>query len=77
MRCFFHFVSCNDSIRDADGLEVADLDQALEDAVETLQSLAREDEEAAATWKDWRLEVCDAAGTVLFSISLDQPASVH
>ena len=77
MRCFFHFVSESESLRDPEGLEVADIDQTLEDAVETLQSLAREDEEAAATWKDWRLEVCDAAGTVLFSISLDQPASVH
>ncbi len=77
MRCFFHFVNCQESMRDTEGLEVADIDQALEDAVETLQSLAREDEEAAATWMDWRLEVCDAAGTVLFSISLDQPVAVH
>ncbi len=55
MRCFFHFVNCQESMRDTEGLEVADIDQALEDAVETLQSLAREDEEAAATWTDWRL----------------------
>jgi hypothetical protein len=77
MRCFFHFVSDHDSMRDPEGLEVADIDQALEDAVESLQSLTREDEEAAATWSDWRLEVCDGAGTVLFSISLDQSVTVH
>lgn len=77
MRCFFHFVNCQDSMRDTEGLEVADVDQALEDAVETLQSFAREDEEAASTWKDWRLEVCDAAGTVLFSVSLDRSVTVY
>ena len=77
MRCFFHFVNGQESMRDPEGLEVADIDQALEDAVETLQSLAREDEEAAAIWSDWSLEVCDEAGTVLFSISLDQAVTVH
>ncbi len=77
MRCFFHFVSESDAMRDTQGLEVTDLDLALEDAVETLQFLAREDEEAAATWKDWRLEVCDASGATLFSISLDQSVAVH
>jgi hypothetical protein len=77
MRCYFHFVNCKESMRDTEGLEVTDIDQALADAVETLQSLAREDEEAAATWTDWRLEVCDAAGSVLFSVSLDQSVAVH
>jgi hypothetical protein len=77
MRCFFHFVNGHESMRDPEGLEVTDVDQALVNAVETLQSLAREDEEAAATWSDWRLDVCDDAGVVLFSISLDQSVMVH
>jgi hypothetical protein len=77
MRCFFHFVSESESMRDTEGLEVMDVDQAHAEALETLQSLIQEDEEAAAMWSGWRLDVCDASGRALFSVSLDQPATVH
>jgi hypothetical protein len=77
MRCFFHFVSESESMRDTEGLEVMDVDQAHAEALETLQSLIQEDEEAAAMWSGWRLDVCDASGRELFSFSLDQPATVH
>ena len=77
MRCFFHFVSESESMRDTEGLEVSDVDQAHAEALETLQSLIQEDEEAAAMWSGWRLEVCDASGKALFSVRLDQPATVY
>ena len=77
MRCFFHFVSESESMRDTEGLEVLDVDQAHAEALETLQALIQEDEEAAAMWSGWRLDVCDASGRELFSFSLDQPATVH
>ena len=77
MRCYFHLVNGHDAIRDTDGLEVADLDQAHAEALETLHALAQEDEEAASAWAGWRLEVSDTSGAVLFSISLDEAGAVH
>jgi hypothetical protein len=77
MRCYFHLVNCHDAIRDTDGLEITDLDQAHAQALETIQGLAQEDEEAAATWAGWRLNVCDQSGAVLFSIGLDGASTVH
>jgi hypothetical protein len=77
MRCYFHLVNGSEEIRDTEGLEVADLDQAHAEALETLHALAREDEAAAAAWAGWRLDVCDAAGTLLFSIGLDGTGAVH
>jgi hypothetical protein len=72
MRCYFHLVNGSETIRDADGLEVADVDQAHAEAIKAIQTLAQEDGEAFGTWAGWRLDVCDASGAVLFSISLDQ-----
>jgi hypothetical protein len=77
MRCYFHLVNGHDAIRDTDGLEVTDLDQTHAEALETLHTLAQEDEEAAATWAGWRLEVSDTSGAVLFSISLDGAGTAH
>ncbi len=77
MRCYFHLVNCHDAIRDTDGLEVTDLDQAHAEALSTLHALAQEDGEAAATWAGWRLDVCDASEALLFSISLDGAGAVH
>ena len=39
MRCFFHFVSESESMRDTEGIEVMDVDQAHAEALETLHSL--------------------------------------
>ena len=76
MRCYFHLVNGSEEIRDREGLEVMDLDQAHAEALETLHALAKEDE-AAATWAGWRLDVCDASGGLLFSIRLDQSVAAH
>ena len=76
MRCYFHLVNGSEEIRDREGLEVADLDQAHAEALETLHALAREDE-AAAAWAGWRLDVCDASGALLFSIGLDGTGAIH
>ncbi len=77
MRCYFHLVNGSEEILDTEGLEVADLDQAHAEALETLHTLAREDEAAAAAWAGWRLDVCDASGALLFSIGLDGTGAVH
>ena len=76
VRCYFHLVNGSEEIRDREGLEVMDLDQAHAEALETLHALAKEDE-AAGTWAGWRLDVCDASGALLFSIGLDGTGAVH
>ena len=70
MWCYFHLVNGSEEIRDTEGLEVADLNQAHAEALETLHALAKEDD-AAAGWAGWRLAICDASGALLFSIGLD------
>ena len=76
-RCYFHLVSGSEEIRDREGLEVTDLDQAYAEALETLHALAREDKAAAAAWAGWRLDVRDASGALLFSIGLDGTGAIH
>ena len=77
MHCYFHPVNGSEVICDTEGLEVADLNQAQAEALETLYALAREDEDAAATWSGWRLDVLDASGALLFSIDLDGAGTFH
>ena len=77
MRCYFHLVNGSETIRDTEGLEIADLDQAYAETLEAVQILAKEEGEAHGTWAGWHLEVCDASGAVLFSLSLDQNSSLH
>jgi hypothetical protein len=77
MRCYFHLVNGSEEIRDRVGLEVADVEQARAEAIETLQALTKEDSDAAKTWAGWRLDVSDASGSVLFSISLDPGTAPH
>ncbi len=72
MRCYFHLMSGSEVIRDPEGVEVTSLDGARTQAHKAIQDLVQEDPTSAASWAGWRLEVCDAAGAVLFSISLDR-----
>jgi hypothetical protein len=71
LRCYFHLVSGSEAIRDTEGLEVEDLDEAWTQAHEAVLDLAQDNPAAAATWAGWRLDVCDEPGAVLFSMSLD------
>ena len=77
MHCYFHLVNGSEMICDTEGLEVADLNQAQAEALETLHALAKEDEDAAATWSGWRLDVLDASGALLFFIGLDWAGTFH
>ena len=77
MRCYFHLVNVSEVMRDTEGLEVADLDQAHVESLVTLDALAQTNKAAAATWAGWRLDVCDASGALLFSIGLDGTGAIH
>ena len=72
-RYYFHLISWHDSILDEDGLEVADLAEARIEVLNAIEELRRENPVAATGWEGWRLDVTDAAGVVVLSISLDDP----
>ena len=72
-RYYFHLVSQHEVILDKDGVEVADLAAAGAEALKAIEELRRESPSAATGWAGWWLEVTDASGVVVFSISLDDP----
>jgi hypothetical protein len=69
MRCFFHLVDSASTIRDEHGIEVADLEQARAEAINTIREFRAE--EPATNLSGWKLMVADAAGTPLVFVSLD------
>ena len=71
MRIYFHLTRARVVIRDWEGVEVSDLQDALARARRTIEELRREDPLAARDWSGWRLDVTDAAGHVLLSLDLD------
>jgi hypothetical protein len=70
-RYYFHLISWHDSILDEEGLELADLAEARVEVLNAIEELRRENPVAATGWAGWRLDVTDAAGVVVLSISLD------
>ena len=73
MRCYFHLVNCHDAVLDDTGVEVDDLDSAEAEARKAIQELRQEDDEPEDLWAGWQLNVTDAFGRVLLSISLTTP----
>jgi hypothetical protein len=73
VRYYFHLVDRREIIRDEEGLEVSDLAVACREAMRAIEEVRRTSPSTAADWKGWRLDVTDAAGTIVFSISLDDP----
>ena len=71
MRCFFHLLSGDDTILDSQGLEVSDLQEAEEQALEAIQEVRQEIESNHEDLKGWHLHVVDGSGVTLMSIPLD------
>ncbi len=71
MRVHFHLLDGHETIRDLEGVEVADLQEARVQAIRAVQELAQEDELAAQSWSGSTLSVADDRGAVLFSLALD------
>jgi hypothetical protein len=65
--------SQHETIPDEDGVELTDSAEACAEAVRAVEELRRNTPAAAAKWKGWRIDVADASGAVVFSISLDEP----
>ncbi len=68
MRVFFHLMDGTETIRDEEGVEVSDLDEARMQALDAIREIRASD--AARDWGAWRLEASDQAGSLLFSLNL-------
>ena len=74
MRCHFNLTDQHEVLIDHEGLEVADFEKALEEAMSALREMREEDPAAARDWAGWKLEITDESGVLLTSIALDDPA---
>ncbi|WP_230532326.1 DUF6894 family protein [Microvirga roseola] len=72
MKCYFNLVNGPERIADKSGVEVKDLDQARLQGLKAIEELREENGAASREWKNWRLEVTDSTGALLFSISLGE-----
>ena len=74
MRLYFHFTNGRGTLTDAEGIEVANPDEARRDALQTINEMQSESRTTIQDWSGWTLRVVDAAGDVAFTIDLDPPA---
>jgi hypothetical protein len=70
MRVYFHLKNGAETIRDLDGVEVSDLEEARVQAGRAIEELRQEDPLAAEDWSGWRLDAADESGRLLFSLEL-------
>ena len=59
MRCHFHIIAPDGPITDRKGVEVGDLDQALEEALSAIREMREEDPAAARDWTGCKLQITD------------------
>ena len=71
MRCFFNLVDADGSLLDAEGVEVADMEELRAAVAKSIQEMRHADPAAARNWRGWRMEVTDPSGAVLLTIDLD------
>ena len=71
MRCYFNLVSSHHTITDAEGLEVADVDEARSFAREAAAEMSQDGVAEIAHWRGWEVEARNASGTVLFTVGFD------
>jgi hypothetical protein len=72
MRCYFNLVDGSEVIRDREGIEVSDPEQARAEALHVIRE-QRQADFPPIDWSGWRLNVVDSTGGLLFSIPLDDP----
>ena len=71
MRYYFHLQNSGDSIPDEIGLELEDSKEVRSEAIKAIEEISRENPELAEDGIGWKLIVTDSAGTVVFSLPLD------
>jgi hypothetical protein len=70
VRIYFHLEKSNEAIRDREGIEVANLEEARSEVIKAVEELLREDVSVARNWSGWTINVADEGGAVLFSLGL-------
>jgi hypothetical protein len=71
VRLHFHLTNDIEIIRDERGIEVKDLAHVRREALRAIAEVRAEDQASARDWSGWRLRIEDAAGRVVFSLTLD------
>ena len=73
MRYFFNLVDSGASMIDAEGVEVADMEELRAEVAQAIEGMRHADPDAARNWKGWRMEVTDPEGAVVLKVDLDCP----
>jgi hypothetical protein len=73
VRYYFHLANPHEIILDKDGAEAADREEVYMETVRAIEELRRNNPAEPKRWEGWRLDVTDASGVVIFSISLAEP----
>jgi hypothetical protein len=74
MRLYFDLSNHRQTLPDVHGVEVSDVDEARQVALEIIQHLREEDPSAAQDWSGWTISAVDPAGAVVFTLDLDSAA---
>jgi len=77
MHCYLDIVTPDGVISDRKGVEIADFQQALEEALCAIRELREEDPATASDWAGCELKICEASGVLLTSVAIDDPALGH
>jgi hypothetical protein len=72
MRAYFHLKDRTEMIRDLDGIEIPDAEEARVHAIEAIRERHQEDRVLTQDWSGWSLSVADASGRVLFTLELEE-----
>ncbi len=72
MRAYFHLKDGTEMIRDLDGVEVTDAEEARAHAIRAIRELHQEDRVLTQDWSGWSLSVADASGRALFTLELEE-----
>ncbi|MDF2809739.1 MAG: hypothetical protein K0S56_770 [Microvirga sp.] len=70
MRYFFNLASDYDAIPDEIGMELANLQLAIDGARRAIDELSHEFPSSTRDWRGWRLEITDEFGHVLETLIL-------
>lgn len=73
MRCFFHLVRNDKSLRDDIGIEVSSVEVVRQQALQAIHELRQESDLAEQDWQGWHMEITDADGNLILSLPLVQP----
>jgi hypothetical protein len=73
-RYYFHLVDGHNTIRDRDGIDVADLAEACAETIETVYEFRRDHSATAPDWTNWQTEVTDASGAIALTLNLSDLA---